>query len=110
MADTNVMPVINAGHPSPFVKGPRRMARAAPMMSRISLTLSALARAGESRPASPWLASRVAMIAMQNTGRANIFAKTPAVPKTSAAPRVTKLPVTWAVNNPCSARNPAVST
>jgi hypothetical protein len=42
--------------------------------------------------------------------RAELKATTPDVPKTSEAPRVTKLPVTCAVNKPYKARKPAVST
>ena len=54
-------------------------------------------------------ATRTRAITKQKTGNANSFASTPEVPETSAAPIVTKLPVTWAVNRPCKARNPAVS-
>ena len=45
-----------------------------------------------------------------NSGNAKSFAATPWVPKTKVAPRVTKFPVTCAVNRPCNARKPAVST
>jgi hypothetical protein len=47
---------------------------------------------------------------MTNSGNASSLATTPCVPETSVAASVTKLPVTWAVNSPCSPRNPAVST
>ena len=45
----------------------------------------------------------------RNTGSARSLASAPEVPKTSDAPRVTKLPVTWAVKRPFSARKAAVS-
>src|SRR5262249_6792499 len=45
-----------------------------------------------------------------NSGSASSLAITPCVPKTRAAPSVTKLPVTCAVNSPSRPRKPAVST
>jgi hypothetical protein len=110
IAATRTMPVTIAAALSPVAKGPKRIASAAPMTSSASLAAKSTASAGSPclRKRSP--ASRVRMTTAQNTGSAKSFASTPEMPSTSEAPRVTKFPVTCAVNRPCSARNPAVST
>jgi hypothetical protein len=74
------------------------------------LIVSMVRKIGNPIGGSEKLNIRVTSTTAQKTGSASSFAKAPDVPFTSAAPKVTKFPVTWAVNNPCSAKNPAVST
>ena len=102
-----------------------------PMTSSAALFGTLKSRTYESRPAATnstnWITSktgttgrawrlsqrakyRAAMTATQNTGSASDFASSPPVPVAMAAPSVTKLPVTWAVNSPFSATKPMVST
>ena len=50
------------------------------------------------------------MTTTQKTGSASSFVTIPEEPSASAAPMVTKFPVTCAVNSPWSERKPSVST
>src|SRR5882724_11167150 len=104
------MPVSSAAHPSPLSNGPNPMASTAPVLSNATLRPSMVRSAGKRFATRATLSSRTPNTTMQNIGSASSFANAPLVPSTNAAPSVTKLPVTWVVNNPCSARKPAAST
>ena len=86
------------------------IASAAPSTSSTSFTPSRISKARGHLRDSSVPVRRVAITTAQKTGSASSLATAPDVPKASAAPSVTKLPVTCAVNRPCSARKPAVST
>src|SRR5882672_2201702 len=110
MAATRTGPVTTACHASPSTNGPRRIARIAPATKKTTFRPRMIFSAGRFTRKSAELMRRVRITTKQNTGSARSFATAPDVPNTNEAPRVTKFPVTWAVNSPCSARKPAVST
>ncbi|MNV72120.1 hypothetical protein D3C71_1651820 [compost metagenome] len=110
IAHTISMPAVNAGSASLSAKGPKASISAAASAS--SSTWAAIRRrmGAFCCAANALLARRVSTTAAQKTGSASSLETAPALPWISAAPSVTKLPVTCAANRPLSARNPAVST
>src|ERR1700722_7524233 len=103
-------PVHSAGRASLSGNGPNVTASRKNASRHSTLATSRTCRAGSPRARSAAPSRRAAAITITNSGNARSFATTPCVPDTSVAANVTKLPVTCAVNNPCSPRNPAVST
>ena len=110
IAATSTMPVAMIAPSSAALNGPSTIASAAPRASSRNSSVSIVRRTGSPTRGSANASMRVTMMTAQNTGNASSLASVPELPNTADAPMVTKLPVTWAVNRPCSARKPAVST
>src|SRR5262245_38900157 len=110
IAATPANPVSSPAGASLVENGPSSTASAKNASSRITFAASRMRSAGRPCVCRAAPARRASATTTMNSGSASSLAITPCVPKTRAAPSVTKLPVTCAVNNPSRPRKPAVST
>src|SRR5262249_36357237 len=103
-------PVSSAIGLSASAKGPKITASAKNAASRTNSIVSMIRSTGQPRLRATPPRSRASAITVMNSGSARILLRMPWLPSTSAAPSVTKLPVTWATKSPLRPRNPTVST
>src|SRR5262245_4096418 len=103
-------PVSSASGLSASSNGPNATASAKKVASRTTSAPSMMRSAGIPRRRNTPPARRATAITAMNSGRARTLLRMPWLPSTSAAPSVTKLPVTCATNRPLRPRKPMVST